>query len=430
MVQANVSVKIGNEWLDRGYLIDFNLSADESSIFPMCNIRINDEYGKFLAQLNELVVGNQVEVVVYEEDETVDTAKKRLQIKYPPFVIVAIMSDITGLISSSNTLEIICSHPWFLSKDYSSHAYKGMKHSDIIWNILSNDSSRSFQFIKNYKSDYWQDSDEDGHIPRYKCFESDLDFITKKLLPYTTINKSPPLFWIDELSIPHLESFKQVFSRKEMSVFTPGIGNDVLNDSTFKDKYKDLDIVFGDTAHLKISDDNPEPFIKELKAKVSYEEPCYNLTYSGDLLAKVSVGIDDVNKSLKQGKLPIDFNLIMKTEATDSKIYTNRNFDDEMALSINAQKVLYNMFSIELDCTYSGNSVRTGENMVIYIPKLQDKTRHWLNGNWHITSVKHYLSNDERGVRSKIKLIRPSFIYNQQDTSLFNPDAFYGVLHA
>lgn len=418
MNQSLVSIKIGNFWLDKSYIIDFNLSADETTLLPTCNIRLHDIGGAHFSSFKDICIGSYVEVNIFEDSVT----PARI-IKYPKFVIVAINSDITEMSSGEDTLELICSHPWALSKDYSSHAYAGMKNSNIIKNILSNSSNRPFKFLM--KDAYWEDSDEDGNIPRYKCLESDMDFITTKLLPYTTIKSSPALFWIDELSIPHLQSFKNLFTADTNTVFIPGYNFDVIN----TDQYKNYTKIFGaDSCTVSISDDNPEPFLNELKAKISYEEPKYTLTFSGTLPVKISIGNDTSTKNskLNQGKLPLDLFTIINTKASDSKVYLNRNLDDEIALSINAQKILYNMFSINIDTYFCGDAVRTGENMSIYIPKLSTGKIHWLNGVWHIRSVKHYLTDE--GMRSKLTLIRPSFTFNKDNTSIDNADSLYGVI--
>jgi len=126
-------------------------------------------------------------------------------------------------------------------------------------------------------------------------------------------------------------------------------------------------------------------------------------------------------------------------EATSSKIIENRIFDDAMAIAGNSEIQLEDMFQIIVSVGNILNEVLPGDTInlipplqimdtseTINTPGLENKIVSWLDGKWIVKSVQ-YNQKEKSKASTSLILIRPTFIYSSDYTTIDNPDRFYQI---
>ncbi len=208
----------------------FDFVVDEFSHLPRCVIRFRDFGEKRIAGMMGLGIGapltfNIVEADVANKKYKVGKMQSGLtNLELTPLSISKIHSS--GDAGNLGHVELLLEHPWKMFMDFSSHAYAGEANSEIIRKLVENAEGRGFDF-EDIDSNMFFSSDEDGSIPRYKCGEGDYDFILNRVLPYTTINKYPAEFWVDELNRVHLDTYKNMYQSDPKAVIFFGAEGDV-----------------------------------------------------------------------------------------------------------------------------------------------------------------------------------------------------------
>lgn len=407
----------------------FEFIADESTFLPRCVIRFTDVGGKRLANLAGLGIGTPITFYI---DET-DTANPKYSIGksvpnmtsylLTPLSVAKVHSSGTG--KGNDHFEMLLEHPWKMFKDFSSHAYAGKANSEIIKDLLNSAKGRGFEF-ESIDSEQFLDSDEDGGIPRYKCGEADLDFIVNHLIPYTTINRNPATFWVDEVNCVHLNTFKNMYqSGPKIVVF---FGDEADVDDTIRAKTDSTNgLAIAKSRIVKIGTDNPEDIISIIKPEVSIDDISHLITYTGHLLPKISIG--NSNKGTTDNShLPIMLNAMLGSDASDKKIYRNHPLSDLKAVALHEQELLNSFFTIEVKTSFCGHLVHTGDNVDLYIkpdPSTTPMMDHWANGKWHLRAIKYTF--EEGSLQNTLVLVRPSFNINKSNTSITNIDDYYSV---
>ncbi len=410
----------------------FDFIADEDSFLPKCIIRLDDKGGDTFRSFFNLSIGTNVEVAITEslseterKSNTNDTSSYSIQLTNLAISAVYSSSDSVGY--GSGNLELLCEHPWAITQDFNSHAYAGKSNSEIIKSLLQNASSRGFKF-EDLDSEIFQSTDEDGTIPRYNCGEGDLNFIVNKLLPYSTINNNPVVFFVDDKNNVHLESFQSMYSKESKLLVVGGDEGDV--DDTMRKRAAALGGLAISTNLLsKIGDKVPDRYTKLLKREISIDDCSNLLTYTGKLLPKVAISKYSQGKTSK-GYIPVSLSRMITSDATDKVCYTNHMYNDLKAIALNEQKDFNSFFKIDIDVSFCGHLISVGDNVEIKIPILEDengeKVNHWMDGKWHVKAIK-YKWDPTAGVPGMtLTLTRPSFVFNS-NTTIANRDEFYGV---
>lgn len=405
----------------------FDFLVDELNHLPRCVIRFRDYGDKRLAGLHGLGLGAPITFNIVEADITnknYDKGVKALtSLELTPLSISKMHSssgpDFLG------QFELLLEHPWKMFKDFSSHAYAGEANSEIIRKIIENSNGRGFDF-EDIDNNMFFSSDEDGSIPRYKCGEGDYDFILNRVLPYTTINKYPANFWVDEINRVHLDTYKNMYQADPKVVVFLGNQADVNDDIKALGKATN-GIAFARSKLVKIGTDDPSEIISIMKPQVSIDDVAHLLTYTGTLFPKIAGG--QYKKGISdKSHIPIMFEPMTINDATSKKIYRNRALSDLKALAMREQEPFNSLFTIEVETTFCGNMVQTGENVFLYIPDDTTQTpasKHWANGKWHVRAIRY--TYDTGVLYNTLTLCRPSFDINKLNTSLMNIDDYYAV---
>lgn len=405
----------------------FEFVVDEDAHLPRCVIRFIDAGERRVSQMGGLGVGSEVDFTVTEDNVANPKRKIAGMTSYSlcPLSIAKLHSSVGT--DGKATVEILCEHPWKIFKDFSAHAYYGKKNSEVIKDLIENAEGRGFDF-EDLDDLMFFDSDDGGKIPRYKCGEGDYDFIVNHILPYTTIKDEPAVFWVDEVNNVHLDSFKNMYANDEKALLFVGSEADLTDDVAAKGSMME-GMAFVSHKTVKIGSDNEEKMISVLKPDVSIDDVANLLTYTGHLLPKIALG--KVKKGLSDiAHVPIELKAMALADATDKKFYRNHPFDDLKAVALHEQSIFNSMFAIEVESTFCGHFVHTGDNVELYVQpdKTQTPAREsWMNGKWHVRRMRYIFDKGYNMYTCKLTLIRPSFNINKLTTSIMDLDEFYAV---
>lgn len=417
----------GEEW-PQDEVVSLDFVCDEDSFLPRCVIRFADPGYNRLSTFSGMGLGSTITFKIIDEDDSNEYLKQGNEKRYSYSLTPLTMADIVeSQQSGSATLELLLEHPWKMFKDFTSHAYSGKANSEIIKDLIKNASSRGFKF-EDIDNQLFLSSDESGQIPRYKCSEPDLDFIVNKLLPYTTINKTPAIFFVDEKNNVHLSSFNDMYRKESKMMIVIGSEADVTSEN-YNDASSMNGITLGNNLKIEIGDSDPAKMIEIMKTNVTFDDCSSLFSYTGTLLPKVAVGKFSAAES-QSGYVPITLKSMATMSATDKKFYRNHMIDDLKAVALNSQNKFNSFFTIEISSTFCGNMITTGDNVQLVVPPdtTKDKALNdWMNGKWHVKSVRYEFNRDARTYVNKLKLIRPSFMFNKNNTTLNNYDLLYSV---
>lgn len=403
--------------------------CDETQFLPRGVIRYEDRGSRKLSEFRGLSMGTNITFCVTESDISNKYYKTGDASKYSYNLTPLTMADIasTKLNDGDATIEFLCEHPWKMFKDFSSHAYSGKANSEIIRSLVKDASSRGFNF-EDINDELFNSSDESGEIPRYKCSEPDLDFIINKLLPYTTINKNPAIFFVDEKNNVHLDTFNNMFQKDPKMMIVMGMEQDITDDN--KSLAQSMNgIITGNRLKIEIGDIDPTKFVSIMKPNVTFDDCSALFSYTGTLLPKVAVGKYS-SSNTQSGYVPISLQSMATMKATDKKFYRNHMIDDLKAVALNEQSRFNSFFTIEVQTMFCGNMVTTGDNVYLVVPPDTNYTpalNDWMNGKWHVRAVRYEFSRPNNVFITKLTLTRPSFIFNKKTTTLFNYESFYSV---
>ena len=408
----------------------FDFIADEDQFLPRCVVRFNDIGGDTFRSFFNLSIGSKVAICITERSDTEERKsgdKSKYSIELTNLAISAVYSNNKFLNGDDGNLELLCEHPWALVQDFSPHAYAGKSNSEIIKSLVKDTSSRGFEF-EDIDNEIFQSTDEDGNTPRYNCGEGDLNFIVNKLLPYTTVNNNPVVFFVDDKNNVHLESFQSMFSRDAKLLIFGGNEEDATDE--MRDMAKSLGGMATSSNLLsKIGDKRPDKYTKLLKREISIDDCSSLVTYTGKLLPKVAISKYSQGKSSK-GYIPVNFTRMIVSDATDKVCYTNHMYSDLKAAALNEQKDFNSFFKIDIDVSFCGHLISVGDNVEVIIPVERDedneRVNHWMNGKWHVKAIKYKWDPSAEVPGMTLTLTRPSFVFNS-NTTIANRDEFYGV---
>ena len=410
-------------------ILNFEFLTRQSSVLPQCKFLISDMLGTYLAQFYGFAIGSKINIKI------VDVGLNK-SIEYSPMVVSAITEVEADMSSMGGCLSVLCSHPWEFYKNYSSHAYLGQQNSEIIKGLIKDSSSRGCEIAFNDK--YFDSSDDNGAIPRYKCSMSDYDFIMDNLIPYTTLNNCPPLFWIDEFNTAHLKSFNSCFNETSVCLGLPSNGADSSIVDQNIEKIKKLYTSNGSAAFLfssalvQVGDEKPGIFLKTLNSEVMLENNQSNRVYTGTMAPKIAIQKYDASSKVDQSRIPVSLEAMSNAGATDFKDFINMNLADATALAVNMQSPFYSFFRMEITGQFGGDFLRTGDNIYVFVAATNQDTKgqvHWISNKWNIEGTKYFIDSNNRdaGLQATLILQRPSFMFNTDNTTLAGTDLLYAV---
>jgi hypothetical protein len=392
----------------------------------------NDRSGIHIQQYENFQFGAKVDIILKNVQDDADT------LEFPTFYILRVEDDFaTDPSKLAGTIRVWFGHPWFIFKDDKNHAYNPMNHGKLIKKVLE-DENRGVKLEIN--EDAWKETDDSGKFPRYKAAETDYDFICNKVLPYTTIEQLPPLFFCSLNKKKEEKVFKFAFNltnsqtlykQNPKILFAPT--QEALSEGDNARKVKqildrnnmsDSDILTVRTAKLKIFD---ESMISKI-SPVIYVEGQKQIKLGSKLKNKLS----EKSGSEFGNLLPIDILYMEKLMGTSVNLIKNRRLMDALSLILSTGKELDNIFSLVLETNYCGDKITIGDTAYFFVPQIDfgnNKKSSWMSGRWIVNGIESYTNVAESGSQyqlfSRTYLSRPAFTGDTNETSL----AMYQTLY-
>ena len=432
--------------IDGGPILDYNKVRDISiyssidSTLPELTFKINDSDGRFISTM-QLYLGQIVNVMVRDISSDGDKIAARDShfkplINLCTFTIKRIYDGLEAGNGYSGFIQVWCTQSWRTFGNYKPKIYSPQLNSNVIRDVCKNANKLANIGIN---SDYWSESSDQGIIPRYKCGESDIEFLETKVLPYTNIDDSNVFFFLDQFGYAHLTSFDKIKNAEEKVIIRAPDSqvNDVWEKvNKLKDEkkieaypYEDIKIDIGDINILKK--------LGLIKQKVLIVNNNTGKVYDG--IQKLSARMGGNSGKAFQNVVPVSLINMASMEATSSKIIENRIFDDAMAIAGNSEIQLEDMFQVIVSVGNIVNEVLPGDTLnlipplqimdtseTINTPGLENKIVSWLDGKWVVKSVQ-YNQKEKSKASTSLTLIRPTFIYSSDYTTIDNPDRFYQI---
>jgi len=437
-------ISINGEELTHADVYNFRIETDIYSNLPKGSFILRDQGGIHLAKFN-IKIGATVTILIIEGDNeassssnnnslqsTISAAvpsilgdigkKDDKMITYTPFVITDLFEDVKNTEALDGELYINFAHPWSIYTDFTNHAYPGMQVSELIRKVVE-ESQRGFNMAVDVKN--YEDSSDSGSQPRYKICESDYEFITNKLLPYAQINDAAAYFFIDDIGVSYLQSFKTMFDKEP-------VANLVLTGEP-EEEHEQLPTIVINSCSIDIAKEPTQSLsiLSKVKTKIYIEDLFARKFISGN---KLPVTACDLNKG---SFFPIDFMLMHMINATSSHNFINRSFEDQFALSSTWQRDLDGMFKLNIYCSFAGCDVNVGDTInfisgpMVYPnnENSQNPIEHdrWLNGKWLVSRIIHNKDTNVDQTNSILTIIRPTFIITPK-TTIVNKELLYQVM--
>lgn len=414
LTNPSFKVFINGSLLDPTKIEDLYVTSSLESTIPYGEIIYKDSDGLEFAKMR-WPIGSDVEIVIYDvnkpEEEYRLCLMKLLNIFNPV--------DIDNSVLAGN-LVLQLSHPWIFFQDFTDRAFGPQAGSDVIFNILDSSKVKQFFTNKDDLKNFIKDTDSSFQPPRYKCGESDLNFILNKIIPYSSINHQPALMFVTDTGKLFVNSWLGMFSEPTLSegvVIVPDftqIGNQVSKE--LKDSMAKGPIIWADDIDVQIGKDYS--LAKQTYVKFYFDVSKASKTAIGDIRPQAAMGISS-GKSVSNAIPMSSFLNLFGNVNTDSYILKNRGFVDEVALATNINSNLFDTFSVDITTSsFCGELMTIGNVAYLAWPNPSEGKEHWINGKWLITRTSYKLSPyAENELTTTITLTRPTFFIPNSDTT-------------
>jgi hypothetical protein len=409
---------------------------------PELTFKINDTDGDFLSKL-DVYVGATVGIDIIEGNRNLEkdslTARTLCD-----FVVTKVFDGFEfGNEQMGGFVQVWCKPAWYLMGNYQGHAYAPMKLSALIKKVCE-DANPNIRL--KIEDERFTDSSDPGNTPRFKCGESDLDFIEQKLLPYTNIQDSNVFFFLDWFNRPNLTSFAKMVSAEPKVIVYPSIGIA----STVQDKISKIveqkgitEYYAWDKIQVKIGDEDLKKSFATMKKKISLENNETGKVYIANQQPKARMGKD--SDKAKMAKMPFNAMTMEYIEATSNEAYPNRLLPDALAMARNSDNDVIDFIELIIYVKGTADGFTCGETLLLLTPlrrvrvdkndeskpvaeELNKKNTHWLSGKWLIKSVlmqQEKCNPDE--CTTVLTIVRPTLIYNVDTTTINKSNFLYSV---
>jgi hypothetical protein len=431
IVSPVIQVAINGELVPYQKIVNFKFDSSINDHLPSAWLGLADPDGDMISRFN-IVLGTMVIINIIDGNE--DDNQKHNMIKLSPFIVSKVFDG--GEKNSSEVggfIQLRLLHPWVFYNDMSPHAYSPMKISKLVKTIIT-DSTRGYELTVD--DNYFGTTDDKGNYPRYKCGQSDYDFIINNLLPYATIGNNPVYFFINELGNIYFNTYKFLFNSGCKGMIVSDKANDNRDEfDTMGNIASNIgtenSIAFSKIS-INIGGEDSKDNLRKVLPKIYMEDLGTHNFLSGikGPITKIASNTGD--------KMPFSFYMMASMGATDSVELVNRAFDDQFGLAVNNSKSLDSLFEITLSTAgFIGADMPTGSNVYLYVsPKNIDnnattkKLSHWLTGKWVIGKSEHYTSRsgDPNSLVSTVTLVRPTFVIkSESDTTVEDSSLLWTV---
>lgn len=389
----------------------------------------SDKSGRTFAEFENLQIGAIIDLALISIDD------ENNKFEYPEMNILWIENDFELSASQmSGVIKIWFGHPWLIYKNTKNHCYKAASTTELIKKIvLDEDRGKKFEIDDSL----FEVTDQNGGYSKFKVCETDWDFIQNKLIPFTAIEEQPAHFYCDENGKFHLSSYKKLYKSTPKLLFHGQEGSITENSDVEKMNSIITESGIPNSAHMVIQTASLKIGSDEINTDIFPSFFFENLA-SGTFIngsKRAANMLSQRNGSNFGDLLPLDQLMMLNIKGTSTKVIRNRQAVEALTFLFETAKRMDGMFKLLIESNFNGNFLTVGDTVYIYLPSIKiegaEKLKeHWLNGKWLVTSVEHYSEhNAPKTLKSKIQLERPSFIGDDNNTSLIATPMLYGVIH-
>lgn len=399
VTDVTLEILIDKTTLDIENLVSLDIGASIHFDFPMARITFVDTQELIKKLL--IKVGSSVTIKVIDNNNSSNVQQ------LSKLVVRKIHQIHTALNNATGPIMLECVHPFLIYQNFDSHCFGKTSASDIIQQLLYSSDAFTSGIIDNT---YVEINETDGDMTynRYKCCESEMDFIKNKILPFCTINDEPPYFFMDEFGRFYLTNFTNMYNSESSCIITNN--TEYYESLRGSEKYSEKPIFLADNIEIDIG--GTRNLLENIKTRVTTEDVTSNKVFEFRTFPRLSY------KGIK-GTIayPIDLSYIaMRNDSTGQTIrnipyidaanlqWTNlRNFDDIIKLKVDLPFFIGMLnpvgSTIDIDLFSDGD----------------DDVNFWLNGKY-VVAKNSYITTDGAfdRIMTSLELIRPSLDFDSK----------------
>jgi len=369
-------VVLGSNEITQFQITDFYLVSDMAEFMPHGYVSFQDDNGKFLAELDGLLIGTSISISI----EDVDSQKT-----YPfnaPFVITRITQQVTDLSTMGGIITVYFTHKWWLTPNYQNRAYSPLKIHQYVSKILED---RGYAFGET------PSETEDPPKIRYKASESDWDFLRYKILPLALWKKQPVNLWCDECGLWH---FLTNFDMKKGGYLIGAIGEQAAVPGAGSTE----NFAPRGSAAIQLGFDSAT---YDAKQSFLIEDPL-----GGGWLNFSMMPVSQSVYNNPHNHTIYDAGWIMLSQGTSFKRIMNMPLEDALAKAKHADSVLTYTWGIGIKTLFTADHYTCGSGATLLVPKVeygenQKQTgtfSHWLSVPWTVLRIEHKMEPAEKGL--------------------------------
>lgn len=397
-------------------IVGFELYSSMYSGLPIGFFEVADAKGRAVIDgFDNLQVGAIVDLKLTSNN---DLGEEMNDFQLTDFVILKheIINQDENDTNVAGNLRVWFGHRLFLYKDMQNHAYPPLKNNDIVKRVLESED-RGFS-IKIKQED--MDADDGVAVSRYKCNESDWEFLQRKVVRYASSEKQPLFLFCDIKQRFYFKSFKSMLNAEPKILFTPSSVDD--EDETAFNEFKSayVGVKYSDVFKKVEARIGGTPMIAELQKRFSVEDGQLKKVYTGIKTPSNTSGAEGALSKY----IPVDTGFVVASSGTSSFNIRNHDMTDAFAHLAAQAKELDKAFTVTFDVGFLPYACTIGESILIYIKK-----GHWMNGKWLITDIDIEASDTApNSLVQHMTVRRPSFDGNKSDTTLESLSMLHEVI--
>ena len=434
LVNINTLLEIDDEVISYKDYYDIQVYSSIRDHLPILSFKLKDHTGVYWKELN-FSVGSKVRVFYVgtngeEKQEIYPTTKFIIKDMYDGF-------ELNNNNTMSGFIQVNCVQAWSYYEDSTPHAYNCQKIGDLIKSICKNAKSGA---ELNVIDENFSSTSDSGSI-RYKVGCSDYEFITQMLLPFTMVDASNSLFYVDRMSKVHLSGFNTLYSASPKTVICPDVTEIPGGIEGLKSIKNKLNL----ESHANYVSIEAN-IAQDPRSKDQLKQRIYIYDHQNES-TKIGIQTPGINSGADSDKVaksftPIKDSIMRSVDSTSSFYIANRTFEEQIAAARNTLSSTNNLLSIPVYIGTFYPNINIGDTVYLWIPstksptdelnedgtnKLTDKAKtHWLSGKWLISS-EAIITGDTNTVGIRYTLIRPTFDISKESTSLADYRTFYKV---
>ena len=436
MINTKTLLEIDNQIIDSRNYYDLQVYSSINNALPILTFKLRDDTGIYWNELN-FSIGSVVRFA-YLECTSDGTPTK---VSYTTRFIIQKLYDgfeLNNTETMGGYVQVNCIQAWNFYGDYLPHAYNCQKLGDLIKKICSNIKPEAGITVdsKNFEK-----SEDSGSI-RYKTAMSDLEFITQRLLPFTSVDDSNALFYVNRTGVAYLSGFNTLYSKSEKLVICPTIDG-IIGAEKELDAIKTKKNIKIHSPYISIESNiaSNNDVIAQLKQKTYLYNHKDEEVIVGNQSLTIKLGKDA--KKVKRTYTPVKKTIIERPDATGTFCYLHRNYEEQVALAKNRLISTNNLLSVEVYLGSFFPEVQIGDTIFLWIPpqtvplntadengaieRSTDRKTHWLVGKWLIAS-EAVVTIAQGTVATRLTLMRPALNFEPENTTLSDYRGFYKIL--